>query len=297
MSASGFYNAPITKALFFGIGGCSIAAVMLTNKSNSISQSIHQVVNHSEFLRLLTTYSGFSGTSELIGGWIILYHLRLIERQFGSAKYAAFLFASTALSTLFELGVSLLGRSFGFTYASTSPYALIFAGLYQYQQIIPDEHNSQSYGLSLNNKFIPNTAGLLLLLSKYPHSTISGICGLTAGAIYRSDMLKLSRWRSPEFLNRFASSFLLPIIGSSQPRRPSNSSSAMLDENTPGTSDTTRGSDSHEIPTTPPLTVNRDAIANLQAIFPDSDESTIIRALRDSDNDMNRAVQYLLDHS
>ena len=72
------------------------------------------------------------------------------------------MFASTALSTLFELGVSLLGRSFGFTYTSTSPYALIFAGLYQYQRIIPDEYNSRSYGLSLNNKFIPNMAGLLV---------------------------------------------------------------------------------------------------------------------------------------
>lgn len=54
------------------------------------------------------------------------------------------------------------------------------------------------------------------------------MCGILAGAIYRSNLLNIKEWRFPRFINRFASRFILPIL-STTPRR--RSPAIVLDQN------------------------------------------------------------------
>ncbi|CAG8820200.1 35540_t:CDS:1, partial [Racocetra persica] len=42
--------------------------------------------------------------------------------------------------------------------------------------------------------------------------------------------------------------------------------------------------------------INEEHVDNLRSMFPQRSQETITRALLLSDNDINRAVQFLLDH-
>lgn len=59
-----------------------------------------------------------------------------------------------------------------------------------------------------------------LAVSQLPGSFIAALLGILSGQIYRSDLLNLKTYRLPPWVIRFASSFLLPLVGSMRsPRR------------------------------------------------------------------------------
>ncbi|RUP46073.1 hypothetical protein BC936DRAFT_147391, partial [Jimgerdemannia flammicorona] len=112
----GFYNAPVSKFLLLSVGGCSLLANVLTVKTAFHLQLTPHLTTHHQFWRLLTHHCAFANSSELFFGGMVLYHLRVIERHFGSSKYAAFLFVSSVISTLLEVGALVSGGPFGLRY-------------------------------------------------------------------------------------------------------------------------------------------------------------------------------------
>ncbi|RUS14981.1 hypothetical protein BC937DRAFT_93063 [Endogone sp. FLAS-F59071] len=191
-----------------------------------------------QFWRLLTHHCAFANSSELFFGSLVLYHMRVIERQFGSSKYAAFLFVSSIVSTLLEVGALVSGGPFGLKYIPAGPYSIMFAALYQYHRLVPVTYRFRVFGVTLSDKMYmllclyenspisishlspfaplihhtPNS--LQLLTNQFPSALAASCCGLLAGALYRSDIGSIKQWRFPLLLRRLAARFLLPALSS-----------------------------------------------------------------------------------
>ena len=63
---------------------------------------------------------------------------------------------------------------------------------------------------------------LQLLISQPPGSVAASAIGLLVGQLYRADVLGLKGFRVPRSVQRFATRFLLPLVGSTKPPRRSN---------------------------------------------------------------------------
>ncbi|RGB23841.1 hypothetical protein C1646_633384, partial [Rhizophagus diaphanus] len=149
-----FHNAPVTKSLLLCIGGCSLVAYLLDSRSLFHLQLIPNLTTNHEFWRLITSHSVLTTSGEFFFGSIIIYHLRIIERQFGSSKYAAFFFVSSALSTILEVGTLAIGRQFHLKFIPAGPYGFIFAALYQYYRMIPYTYQYRVFGINISNRVV-----------------------------------------------------------------------------------------------------------------------------------------------
>lgn len=63
---------------------------------------------------------------------------------------------------------------------------------------------------------------LQLAISQPPGSLAVSLIGLLAGQLYRADAMGLKGFRLPRSIQRFSSTFLLPLIGSTKPPRRTN---------------------------------------------------------------------------
>lgn len=58
-----------------------------------------------------------------------------------------------------------------------------------------------------------------MMLSQSLATIAPAACGLFAGALYRSDIMGIKRWRFPKMLCSFASRVLLPVVASAPSAR------------------------------------------------------------------------------
>ncbi|GAA5801501.1 hypothetical protein HPULCUR_006949 [Helicostylum pulchrum] len=274
----------------------------------------------------------FGNSGDVFFGSILLYTMRVIERQYGSSKYAAFVFISITTSTLLELGALVFGAQVGLKRIPGGPYALIFSALYQYHRIIPVTYRFRIFGITMNDKLFLYILGFQLALSQSFQTLTPAICGLLSGALYRTDIGNIKSWRFAKFLQnitiRFIKPFLVsppiarssattpsqrPIITGLSPvdnimtgglrnRRSTNTTSSSISE-TPVP--TTEGGASSVREYFDTIT-GRDVAGSeleppsaehtrvLVVMFPDHPRETITRALSSAHNDLNRAVEIML---
>lgn len=158
---------------------------------------------------------------------LALYHLRVVERIWGSRKFAVGDLASwTALSNdsqsfivvslLYSLVItpSLTGllRLLGLakhTYVPAGPTPLLFAILAQYHAAVPylyrfnvgalsgSEANSHSGTIALTSKSTSYILPLQLALSQFPYALAPALVGWIVGYGYRWELLPGSLWRVP----------------------------------------------------------------------------------------------------
>ncbi|RHZ81376.1 hypothetical protein Glove_120g224 [Diversispora epigaea] len=328
----GFENAPITRGLLLCISGCSLVTYLLDRRSLVHLQLIPNLISQHEFWRLITSQSIFTSSGEFFLGSLVLYRLRVIERQFGSSKYAAFFFVTSALSTIFEIGALTIGNKYGLTYIPAGPYGFIFSAIYQFYEIIPPIYYYKLLGINISNKFSMYFFLLPFLAYRFPYSIVSGFCGILAGVIYRLNLFNMKKWRFPQFINRLASRFLSTntsnitrsIRNNSDIRttiNTINNNETMNDYNNNNNSNNNNNNNynnnnnnindqqSSPIPavmqqpstsqsssSSSSQSLNQEYYDSLRAMFPLSPQESITHALISSDNDINRAVQFLLDH-
>jgi hypothetical protein len=83
-----FTNAPVTQSLVVGIVASSIAASLFDVKHYFyiiVRLHIHQ---YGQFWRALIYQLCYTNSSEVLFGCMTLYHLRVVERMWGSRKHA-----------------------------------------------------------------------------------------------------------------------------------------------------------------------------------------------------------------
>ncbi|KAF9407309.1 hypothetical protein BGZ94_002755 [Podila epigama] len=300
---SGFYNAPTTKALLLIIGGLSVLSSIFQMKTNFHLQLVPHLTTHHQFWRLVTSHFAFSTSTDVLFGGLIIYHLRIIERLFGPAKYAAFLFVSAVLCTFLNIAALVTGSALGLHVLPGGPYGVIFAGVYQFYALIPVMYEFKVFGITFTDKVFMYALAGQMFISHIPGSMASSTIGLLAGAIYRSDFAGTRRWRFPTPIVHLAEKFLAPIFSSSPAIRStattfeSRSHSRASDRPAQAMREyldvlSTGGAPQGGTPRPP----SEEQISALQAMFPNTTQEQAIEALNSANNNMDGAVQYLLDH-
>ena len=91
-----FTNAPVSRTLVYGLVGMSIGASLLDIKHYFYILVDTHIWKYHQTWRALIYQLCYTNSSEVLFGAMTLYHLRSVERLWGSRKYAV----STAIRTL-----------------------------------------------------------------------------------------------------------------------------------------------------------------------------------------------------
>lgn len=213
---SGFYNAPVLKSITFLVAGLSLVVNAFGYKK---ALSIGNIVNTSQLWRLFPSYFFFSSPLEAALGILFLYHFRIFERQMGSAKFAAFVVSTCLINNLMSLAFIVLVPTRGI---ASGPYGLIFSLLTQYYFEVPSTYRFRIFGFSAGDKLLAYLLSLQLLGTQFPASLVSGLSGIVAGIIYRSEILFVGRLTTPAPLAHIAQRWLLPLLQQPPRRIPLN---------------------------------------------------------------------------
>lgn len=191
--AGGFGNAPVTKGLFV-VSAVSSVAWQASKVSFASVGSLW-----SPFVRLFV----FQNTGELLFGVALIYYFRILERQAGSAKFGSY----ACVVSGFSIGLqTCLHVAYNWRRAlPTGPYGLIFACFVPFVFDVPPSTRFTFLGMQLSDKAFIYLAGLQLVLSSGLSSAFAALCGVIAGATYRSNMFGLKKFRLPSFIKKFFS--------------------------------------------------------------------------------------------
>lgn len=88
MLASGFTNAPISRLLVIGIVLTSFLASLTDTKYFFWIEIQPHLLRYGQFWRLLTWQLCYTNSTEVLFAAMTLYHLRVVERLWGSRKFA-----------------------------------------------------------------------------------------------------------------------------------------------------------------------------------------------------------------
>ncbi|KAI8645530.1 hypothetical protein BD408DRAFT_411585 [Parasitella parasitica] len=331
---AGFYNVPVTKFLVLFVGACSILAAIMNFKPYFNLQLIPHMTVHHQFWRLLTSQVAFGSSGDVFFGSLLLYTLRVIERQYGSSKYTAFLFISVVISTSLELGALAVGAQLGLKSIPGGPYALIFSALYQYYRVIPVTYQFRVFGLVMSNKLFLYVLAFQVAFSQSFRTLTPAVCGILSGALYRTDVGNIKQWRFPTWIQKSTVRFVKPFLvsppiarpattipsqrpfvtgilpvdnlmtGGLRNRRETNTSTSTRSETASVSAAANEGTSSvREYLNT---ITGRDVAGSeleppspehtrvLITMFPDHPRETITRALSSAHNNLNRAVEIML---
>ncbi|EED24226.1 conserved hypothetical protein [Talaromyces stipitatus ATCC 10500] len=248
MLSSGFANAPVSKSLVIYIVVSSIALSIFDVKYLAhILVDIH-LWRYGQFSRIfLWQVAGYANSTEVLFAAMLAYHMRVVERIWGSRKLATFLVTvlpyTTIITPLF-LALVLRPLSLGtLNYLPSGPTAVLFALLAQYHSSIPhtfkyristtggsanrqnttssneenaNDNSKRSLTILLSDKSTTYLVAAQLALSQFPASLLPAFVGWAIGTSWRADILPGSRsWRVPAW-----------IVGEKETRRPTGNSSA-----------------------------------------------------------------------
>ncbi|CAO3662286.1 unnamed protein product [Rhizopus stolonifer] len=280
-----------------------------------------------QFWRVFTSHIAFNNSGDFLFGTLLLYMLRVIERHYGTAKYAAFLFVTFIISTLLELSTLIVGKGIGLESIQGGPYALISSSLYQYYRIIPVTYRFRIFGFVMTDKLFMYVMASQLAFSNWIQTLVPMLCGLLAGMLYRTDVGNIKQWRFPIFLQSLTKIVINPFFMTS----PNPRSSATIPVQRPmvtnlglvdsllasglASGNGTENEDNTNRPVGRSSTVreyldtitNRDVAGSdleppspeytriLMTMFPDHPRETITRALASAHNELNRSVEIMLN--
>ncbi|KAL8710433.1 MAG: hypothetical protein Q9220_005034 [cf. Caloplaca sp. 1 TL-2023] len=212
MLASGFTAAPISKSICFGITISSVLASITDTKYLFHIQLVPHIWRFKQFWRLLVWQSCYNNSTELLFGVMMLYHLRAVERLYGSRKFGSFIMSTLPPNLLFPPLVLALLRPLTFSTMNilpAGPTPIIFALLAQYHATIPTVYkyrlrlsSSTADALTFSDKSLVYLLAAQLALSSLPGSLLSAAVGWFIGSAWRSDLGPevWTSWRIPTWV-------------------------------------------------------------------------------------------------
>ncbi|KAF3393540.1 DSC E3 ubiquitin ligase complex subunit 2 [Talaromyces pinophilus] len=246
MLSSGFTNAPVSKSLVIYIVASSIALSIFDVKHlANILVDVH-LWRYGQFSRaFLWQVAGHANSTEVLFAAMLAYHMRVVERIWGSRKLATFIVTVLPYTTIITpllLALLLRPLSLGYlNYLPSGPTAVMFALLAQYHASIPhtfkyristtggstgrqpstsqnegnaNNNSKRSLTILLSDKSTTYLVAAQLALSQFPASLLPAFVGWAVGTAWRADILPGSRsWRVPAW-----------IVGEKESRRPAGAS-------------------------------------------------------------------------
>ncbi|USP81441.1 hypothetical protein yc1106_08715 [Curvularia clavata] len=224
MISSGFTNAPVSQFLVFGVVIAALLATITDTRYYLHILVVPHIWGYGQFWRFATWQASYTNSTEVLFAVVSFYQLRVIERLWGSRKFASFLISTLPYTTLLPpLLLTFLLRPLTFGHLNhlpAGPTALLFALVANYYAAVPytyrytispwdpsSSSSSQSItalwsrSLTLTSKSLSYAAPLQLALSQFPGSLIAAAIGWGVGTAYRRDMLPgATRWRVPGWM-------------------------------------------------------------------------------------------------
>lgn len=214
-----FTNAPVTKCLVIGLVAISILASLLDVKHYFYIVVDTHIWQYGQLWRALVFQLCYANSFEVLFAVMTLYHMRIIERFWGSRKYASFLCTCGLLTSILTpalLTVIIKPLTMGIVnYLPSGPTPLVFAILAQFHAIVPHIYkyrivtptltptgNDGLNGLTFSDKSYRYLFAIQLALSQWPGSLLGALIGWVTGYLWRNDILPgaITRWRVPRWL-------------------------------------------------------------------------------------------------
>ncbi|KAG9243803.1 hypothetical protein BJ878DRAFT_509084 [Calycina marina] len=222
MLSSGFTDAPVSRSLVYFLIGSSILVSITDLKHYFYIQIVPHIWTYHQVWRVLIYQLCYINSTEVLFAAMMLYNMRVIERLWGSRKYASFILLTLTLTTILPpLLLALFIRPLSLNtinYLPAGPTPLIFALLAQYHATIPQIYkyriaasssssqntspNLPTPGLVLSDKSTTYLPALQLCLSQFPGSAICALVGWFIGSSWRNDVLpgRITGWRLPGWM-------------------------------------------------------------------------------------------------
>ncbi|RPB23216.1 hypothetical protein L211DRAFT_809359 [Terfezia boudieri ATCC MYA-4762] len=234
MNLSGFRGTPLTRLLVFALLLASLLTSLTNTKHYFHLQLRPHLLHYHQFTRIFLWQTIYANSGELLFACAVLYNLRVMERMFGTRKFASFMVVSwvgTCLAGVAVLGVGKdewweesAGR-WEWNYLPPGPTAVVFALLAQYHAAVPSIYNiqflpsgssSSSYSsqpqatqsqsasegldITLTDKLPTYILATQLAFSQPPGSLLAAAVGWIFGYAYRAEIVPGARWRVPGWL-------------------------------------------------------------------------------------------------
>jgi hypothetical protein len=236
MMSTGFADAPVSRSLVYGLVGASILVSITDVKHYFYIQVDPHLWRYHQIWRILIYQFCYTNSTEVLFAAMTFYNMRVIERLWGSRKYAVrpsrmrFISGVTTDEMIVFHPSSLRAHhihhsrparsplpalSFNtFNYLPAGPTAIIFAVLAQYHAAIPHVYkyriaassspptSGPFIGVTLSDKSYTYLPALQLSLSQFPGSFLCAVVGWIVGYSWREDILpgSLIRHRVPGWL-------------------------------------------------------------------------------------------------
>ncbi|KAG4301631.1 hypothetical protein PCANB_001888 [Pneumocystis canis] len=213
LTPAGLENALITKYLLYGTVLNSTLASIFNIKHYFHIQIDPHFLKYHQYWRVLGWQMIYANAGEVLFGVLMIYNLRVVERHYGTQKYASFIILSLIYTSIIApvfLGIIIKPLSNGrYQYIPPGPTAIIFSILAQYHMIIPSSYkfkvlNSPSFnskkGLLLSNKIYLYIISFQLLFAQSPGSIIVASIGWIVGRLYAFKCLPGANWRIPKWI-------------------------------------------------------------------------------------------------
>ncbi|KAG9239525.1 hypothetical protein BJ875DRAFT_365676 [Amylocarpus encephaloides] len=218
MLSSGFTGAPVSRSLTYGIVAASILASVTDVKHYFYIQVDPHLWRYHQIWRVLAYQLCYTNSTEVLFAAMTFYNVRVIERLWGSRKYASFIVLSYCLTAIIPpLLLALFLRPMSLNrmnYLPAGPTPLLFAILAQYHAIIPHIYkyriaasaapptNEPFVGLTFSDKSYTYLPAAQLALSQFPGSLLCASIGWIVGYSWRNEVLPSSvmRWRIPGWM-------------------------------------------------------------------------------------------------
>ncbi|XP_027444348.1 ubiquitin-associated domain-containing protein 2 isoform X2 [Callorhinus ursinus] len=221
--SSGLYKAPLSKGLLLVPSALSLLlALLLPHCQRFFVYDLQAVKDDFQIWRLIGGRIICLDLKDTFCSSLLIYNFRIFERRYGSRKFASFLLGSWVLSALVDFVlVEAVWYFFGITAAGNLPsgfLAPVFALFVPFYCSIPRIQVAQILGpLSITNKTLIYILGLQLFTSG-SYIWIVAISGLASGICYNSQVFRLHQVLCiPKWVAKFFSWTLEPIFSSAEP--------------------------------------------------------------------------------
>lgn len=222
VTTSGFTHAPVSRFLILGSIATSVLTSILDIKHLLPIKPTPHLWPYLQFSRLLTFQLSYTSSTELLFSTALFYHFRVLERLWGSRKYASFVAVVFFLNILLLPTITLVlkAASLGvYNYIPAGLATVAFAALSAWRDEIPRLHRykivtstgtstgtgpdgQQVPGIVFSDKSTTYLLAAQLALSQFPYQVLPAAVGWTIGSAWMGELLPggLGRWRIPSWI-------------------------------------------------------------------------------------------------
>lgn len=217
VTTSGFAHTPISRFLILCSVASSIAVSILDIKYLVPIKITPHLWPYLQFYRFASFQGAYTSSTELLFSTALLYQFRILERLWGSRKYASFIVVCFTLNALIIPILCLILKFFTFgtyNYVPGGLIAVAFATLsvwidevprlYRYKILTGTAQGTSQEppGIVLSDKSTTYLLAAQLALSQFPYQIMPAAIGWLVGTAWGGDILpgRLSRWRVPAWV-------------------------------------------------------------------------------------------------